>query len=89
MEVCKVKGFTLNYKNSKNINFECIKTIIMNDPDNIIPNPVIISDNIRNTCDHTVITRTESKTFNARFMKRRLIDTTVSIPYGFKRRKLN
>lgn len=90
-QVCKVKGFTLNYKNSQIINFQCLKRMILKEEEEDTEDfttPVIVSDNIRNTLDHSVITRTESKIFNVNFMKRRLIDNSFSIPYGFKKCRL-
>lgn len=84
--VCKVKGFSLNYEVSKQINFDSIKNMVINDdPEDEI---CIISKNIRRTQCHTVITKTESKNYQIKALKRRFLENYDSIPYGFKKRKL-
>lgn len=85
-EVCKVKGFTLNYKNSQTINFDCLKNLIVN-PE--VENPIITSNNIRCSMNHSVRTKKETKTFSVKFMKRRLIDSVNSEPYGNKKSRTN
>lgn len=85
-EVCKVKGFTLNFAYSKIYHFEAKKNLIL-DPTQ--ENPVLISDNIRCTIRHSVITKKEIKTFRINFMKRRLIDSVNSVPYGLKKARIS
>lgn len=88
-EVCKVKGFTLNYANSRIINFHAMKNLILNNNNNTLVKPVIVSNNIRCTLDHSVNTKKETKTFSINFMKRRLVDGVNSVPYGVKRLRTN
>lgn len=81
VSVCKVKGIRLNYNASRIINMETMTKMILNDDDKSIN---VVSDNIRRTADHDVITKTETKKYTLRSEKRKMLSNFDSVPYGFK-----
>jgi len=82
--VCKVKGIKLNYNNSKLVNFEKIKEmVLLNDKAGVN----ILYKNFRRTNDHRVITVPESKIYRLKAEKRRFYENYSSVPFGFKRKK--
>lgn len=84
-ECCKVKGLSLNYENSKKINFASIRDLISADLPNENTRKIQLNFSaIRRTALHEVITRPESKTCNIVCQKRRHVTHTLSLPYGFK-----
>lgn len=78
--VCKVKGITLNAKNSRKINFDSLYEIV----NGTGAGPIVLTDNvIRCTKLHDVLTRRESRTCDPRNAKRRKLDGThVTLPFG-------
>ena len=80
VEICKVKGIRLNYKNSQKINFDTVKSLVCEQND-----PITVHDNIaiRRTQFHDVVTRTETKICRPVFNKRRFIGLSKSFPYRF------
>lgn len=80
--ICKIKGITLNYRNTQILNFDSIKQMILENNQD----PVVVTGaNIRRTASHDVITKEETKRFRINFMKRRREQTFDSLPYGFKK----
>lgn len=78
---CKVKGITLNYKNSMEINFDTIKHMVERDT----KRRVTVSNDwkiARDTKRMEIITRTEEKDYKIVFDKRVLREDLTSIPYG-------
>ncbi|XP_055381852.1 uncharacterized protein LOC129612329 [Condylostylus longicornis] len=69
--VCKVKGIRLNYDASHKINFETMKEAVLNL--NNFENISILSDNIRRTKEHELITVSETKTYQPKSEKRRFL----------------
>ncbi|XP_055389973.1 uncharacterized protein LOC129618958 [Condylostylus longicornis] len=84
--VCKVKGIRLNYDASHKINFETMKEAVLNL--NNFENISILSDNIRRTKEHELITVSETKTYQPKSEKRRFLPDYSSLPFGYKRRKI-
>ena len=92
-ETCKVKGITLNYSNSRFINFNSIRSLILErerqeegeDEENRGREPVINLrfSAIRRNAFHEIVTREEKKTCAAVLVKRRFINNRYSLPYGF------
>ena len=82
--VCKVKGFSLNYKASMKVNFEPMKEMILSEIEN---------DNFEITVDQSVIKRNRknweicsavvSKVYTHVYDKRILKEDFTTIPYGF------
>jgi len=82
--VCKVKGFSLNYKASMKVNFESMKEMILSEIEN---------DNFEITVDQSVIKRNRknweicsavvSKVYTHVYDKRILKEDFTTIPYGF------
>ncbi|XP_055387199.1 uncharacterized protein LOC129615842 [Condylostylus longicornis] len=84
--VCKVKGIRLNYDASHKINFETMKEAVLNL--NNFENISILSDNIRRTKEHELVTVSETKTYQLKSEKRRSLHDYSSLPFGYKRRKI-
>ncbi|KAJ8933580.1 hypothetical protein NQ318_015967 [Aromia moschata] len=81
----KVKGITLNYNTIKEVNFNSLRDMVLNDA-----NPKYITTrNILRTSDHSVITREVTKIFRPNFLKRRRESDYNSVPYGYKHAKLS
>lgn len=78
--VCKVKGIRLNYKNSQKINFDSIRSMILNDQKSII----LRSSAIRRTKFHEILTVPEKKTCKPIYTKRVYSELNKSYPYGHK-----
>ena len=82
-ETCKVRGFTLNFKNSQLINFHSVKDIVT-DPqsssDIIVTNPSKIC---RDKRKRKLYNREEQKSYQMVYTKRRKIDHSDTEPYGY------
>src|SRR5580765_1759142 len=94
-ESCKVKGITLNYENSRLINFNSIRNLLLSKEREWIneKDEEEGSDEtsinlrfraIRRTVFHEIVTRDETKVCTAVLLKRRFIDSRCSLPYGYK-----
>ena len=80
--VCKVKGITLHYANSQKVNFEALKTMILENPTVSLQ----ISDKaiIRNK-RYDVLTKNAHKTYGMSYTKRRRIQGSFdTLPYGYR-----
>ena len=76
--VCKVRGFTLNYKNSQLVNFDALKEKVLND-ETIETKSVKIR---RDKQKQQIINREEIKICKKVFNKR-VPDGDFSLPYGY------
>ena len=80
-EVCKVRGFTLNFKNSQLINFESVKNIVLNDGGSIYtcnPNKIC-----RSNTNYQIYSREEKKKYGMVYNKRILLSDFNTLPYGY------
>ena len=91
-ETCKVKGITLNYENSRRVNFNSIKQLLLarektrENEDSEEEDETTINlrfSAIRRTAFHEIVTRDESKICAPVLVKRRFIDNRHSFPYGY------
>ena len=83
LSICKVRGITLNFKNSIDINFKSLAQLVtgekkcssikVTDENKIMRNP--------DTCN--IITKTESKDYRIVYDKRVLSNKYDSFPYGY------
>lgn len=79
-EVCKVKGITLNYNNSRYINYQSVRDLITG----VRREPIVLTyDAIRRTEYHQVITRKEIKATSVCSTKRRCKDRYRTVPFGY------
>lgn len=81
---CKVRGFSLNFRNSKLINFEAMKSLVENmDTEKTIEveNPSKIA---RDGKRRKVINKVEKKLYRVVYDKRILKDDFSTLPYGYK-----
>lgn len=79
---CKVKGITLNYKNSLDINFDTIKKMITTNETSVVTvqNDYKIARDSNTT---EIVTRKENKDYKLVFDKRVLQKDLTSVPYGY------
>lgn len=80
--VCKVKGLNLSYKNSKSVNFDSMKNLVLQDQNEILKldNRVILR-----TGHSTVYSTQQEYTFKVNANKRIKIgsDMILTLPYGY------
>ena len=79
---CKVRGFTLNYRNSQLINFDTLCDVVTNPEEETINihTPFKI---VRDAKSKNVKTKTENKLYRKVYNKRVVVDNFDTIPYGF------
>jgi hypothetical protein len=78
---CKVRGFSLNYNNSKLVNFEALRDVILTDR-----KKTIATTNLkirRRKLDHTLTSAPETKQFRFVYTKRAIQPDLTTLPYGF------
>ena len=80
-EVCKVRGFTLNFTNSRKVNFETIKEMVF-DPKRTVTltNPRKIN---RDKHARMLFNREERKTYGIVYTKRVVLPSMDTLPYGY------
>ena len=82
-ETCKVRGFTLNYTNSKLINFEAVKAIVTDSKSSsniVVTNPCKIC---RDKRKRKLYNREEKKSYQMVYTKQRKLDNYDTVPYGY------
>ena len=80
-EVCKVKGFTLNYQNSKAVNFRCmLREVFGVEQDVYTVNPSKICRDKRSV---KLYNKKESKRYSMVYTKRVIREGYCTVPYGF------
>ena len=80
MTLCKIRGITLNYKNSLQVNFDTIKDMLTSKTE-----VITVTDEHkirRNTKTMDIITCVEEKDYKIVFDKRVLKDDFSTVPYG-------
>jgi len=87
-EVCKVRGFTLNYKNSLAINFEVMKNMVLNQQiqqnDDVLKVPIVNDRKINRDKKRNILyNRKEVKMFKAVYTKRVIQNNLTTLPYGY------
>ncbi|XP_074111400.1 uncharacterized protein LOC141535387 [Cotesia typhae] len=82
-ECCKLKGVKLNVESSELINYNTVRSLVV---DNIDPFHVQYKC-IRRDQYHQVLTKKETKIIRATGPKRRRVGVADSFPYGYKRAK--
>lgn len=85
--VVKCKGITINFKNSKVVNFDHLKNLVTGDHegDSIC---VVNASKIKRKRPGIVISTTEKKHLQFTFDKRVVTEENCSYPYGFKRARI-
>jgi hypothetical protein len=79
---CKVKGFTLNHRSSKKINFKTMVELVTVNPAQKIP--IDQPHQIRRQKDMRIYSKNERKEYRLVYNKRVLIpDTYNTLPYGY------
>ena len=80
-EVCKVRGFTLNYVNSKEVNFKCmLREVFGVEQDVYTVNPSKICRDKRSV---KLYNKKEAKRYSMVYTKRVIRGDYCTVPYGF------
>ena len=83
--ICKVRGFSLNYRSSLILNFESMKNAlyhwINNDPKELI---TVKTEIRRNKHTSEVFNRVVSKHYGVVYDKRRILPDLSTVPYGYR-----
>jgi hypothetical protein len=78
---CKVKGISLNTKNSALVNFDSMKHMVTQNRHS----KVLLSENrIARTKDHRIVTEPQTKTWRLVYNKRQLQEDLTTLPWGYK-----
>lgn len=79
---CKVRGITLNFRNSQMINFNSISHMVQEASKETVTvtNPCKI---VRDAKTRNIISRSESKDYRIVYTKRVIVDDYNTVPYGF------
>jgi hypothetical protein len=87
VEVCKIKGLTLNLNTTKRLNFAQLKEMVLSEVKKTVET---VEVRIRRTKDKDVITSNEKKIFRVTGPKRRHEGKYDTLPFGYsKKRKTN
>ncbi len=78
----KVKGFSLNYNASKQINFEKLKEIIFN-REIVMTESILQNQIIRKRKEWTLHSKESEKMFKMVYDKRVIMPDLTTLPYGF------
>lgn len=80
---CKIRGFTLNYMNSKKLNFKSMESLVRNmdlERKITIENPCKITRDVKR---RKVINKEETKIYKMVYEKRIMQDDFTTLPYGY------
>lgn len=80
---CKIRGFTLNYKNSEKLNYSSVKSLVLSmDKEKriVLNNPAKIT---RDAKRRKVVNREENKAYRMVYDKRIVQDDYSTLPYGY------
>ncbi|WAR29495.1 ZN358-like protein [Mya arenaria] len=80
--ICKVRGITLNFKNSLDINFQTVKDMVTGKGKDCV---TVIDENkiVRNPSTGHIITKRENKDYKIVFDKRVIGNAYTTFPYGY------
>jgi hypothetical protein len=80
--VCKVRGITLNFKNSLDINFQTVKDMVTGKGKECV---TVVDENkiVRNPSTGHIITKRENKDYKIVFDKRVIGKEFFTVPYGY------
>ena len=82
-ESCKVRGFTLNFTNSRLINFSVVKELVTRRVDNLQVTTVTPSKIFRNAKTNSIYDQEEKKQYKVVYTKRVIQDDYHTLPYGY------
>jgi G:T-mismatch repair DNA endonuclease (very short patch repair protein) len=80
---CKMKGFTLNYKNAQKLNMQSMLKLLEDRESNAPAKIVIEESNIVTDKHHRVYTKQCTKTLQFEYDKRRICDDYITLPWGY------
>ena len=78
-----MRGFTLNFTNSRLINFSAVKELLTRRVDNLQVTTVTPSKICRNVKTNSIYNREEKKQYKVVYTKRVIQDDYDTLPYGY------
>ena len=80
-EVCKVRGFSLTFKNSQLINFKAIKDMVFHGHGG----PTVVNEHkiTREVHKRKIVNKVESKKYRLVYTKRVVLPDLTTVPYGY------
>ena len=83
--MCKVRGFSLNYRNSQIVNFQSMKdTLFAWKKGENVDQVTVTTEICRHKCENPMVyTRQVAKKYNVVYNKRRVLDNFTTVPYGY------
>ena len=89
--VCKVRGITLNWQNSKTVNFETLRDMVLQTAtEDVTPCRIVTQNKILRTKEHKIITKEQQKVYRIVYNKRkRLHPGFDTVPYGYNKQIKN
>lgn len=80
-EVCKVRGFSLTFKNSQLINFQAIKDMVLHGNEG----PTVVNEHkiTREVRKRKIVNKVESKKYRLVYTKRVVLPDLTTVPYGY------
>ena len=84
--ICKVRGFSLNYRNSQIVNFQSMKDTLFSWKKKENVELVTVTTEIarHKYADPHLYTRDVEKRYSVVYNKRRVLDNFATVPYGYK-----
>ena len=82
-QVCKIRGFSLNFKNVSILNFDALCDMVINDSDQ---KRVLFNENkiVRDKGENIIYNRPEEKVYRMVYTKRVILENYDTVPYGYK-----
>ena len=81
---CKIRGFTLNSKNARKLNFDTMKEMALNYLETRVTDKITVSGpQIARKPNRTVVTQTYKKTYRCVYDKCRVMPNGDTLPFGY------
>ena len=81
--VCKIRGFSLKFKNSTKLNYQSVMNMVKN-IDQLLTIPICSPTKItRDVKNRKVINKSETKLYKIIYTKRKIVEDYKTLPFGF------
>ena len=82
-EVCKIRGFTLNSRNARVLNFKSMRELVVT-PEKRRQESLVLTDPYKIVRKDHLYTEEQKKAYKVVYDKRRLLENLTTLPYGWK-----
>ena len=83
-EVCKIRGFTLNSRNARVLNFRSMRDLVVTTPERRRQASLVLTDPHKIVRRDHLYTEEQKKAYKVVYDKRRLMADLTTLPYGWK-----